>query len=74
MSSDLLTYNINDIYQSKCFEWILGVILNDLMFLTLYCHPKSNLLCQKSDLLCIFIKFDYNHEFYKKNQVDYNRF
>ena len=48
MSSDLLTYNSNKITQNKCFEWISGVILNDLMFLDLNCNPKSNHLCQKS--------------------------
>ena len=74
MSSDLLTYNSNKITRNKCFEWISGVILNDLMFLDLNFHPKLNLLCSKSDLLCISIKFDYNHDFYQKNQGDYNRF
>ena len=66
MSSDLLTYTSNKTTQNKCFEWISGIILNDLIFLDLNFHPKSKLLSTKSDLLCISIKFDYNHDFYQK--------
>ena len=50
MSRDLLTYDSNKMTQKR----ILCVILKDLMFLDLNLHPKSNLLCYKSDLLCIF--------------------
>ena len=47
MSSDLLSYNSIKITQIKCFEWISGFILNELMFLDPNYHPKSNLYVQK---------------------------